>query len=73
MVGGKVGASSNFATFSAQFRTLLLRKWLEEPWNTLLILSDHVIVSGVQILQEYSRSLLTFWTVRYQVLLLMLR
>lgn len=44
VVGAKVRASSNFATFSAQLRTLLLRKWLEKPRGTLLILPAHVIV-----------------------------
>lgn len=79
VVGAKGRASSNFATFSAQLRALLLRKWLEEPRGTLLILPAHVIVIitlttewGADIARGLSLSL-ALWTVRSQVLLLMLK
>ena len=75
-----VGTCPNFATFPEQLRTYLLRKWLEAAQGALLIPSACVFVtytlttglSGMQRLQEYCSSLLTLWTVWYQVLLLML-
>lgn len=77
--GAHSGTSPNFAT-SAQLKTMLLTVWLEASrCSADAICSCHcdphltTNLSVTQISEEYFSPLLTLWTVRYQVLLLILK